>query len=113
MWHAVYDTVTGELKSLGQVVTSPLPLGMTDAPLGETKPADTQMWDEVTRAFVARPVKVLVDRLADLRADVDFRLTYDTLNATRKANIDTGVIRLLGNRRMRSTGGPAALDTGT
>jgi hypothetical protein len=57
--NAVYETATGRLVSVGTVVASPLPAGLTSVVLS---PADAQgllngsrRWDAATRAVVATP----------------------------------------------------------
>jgi hypothetical protein len=52
MWHAIYDTTTGKLESLGTVLADPLPEGLTAAAIGEQAPEGE--WDASARAFVTR-----------------------------------------------------------
>lgn len=103
-WHAIYETQSGRLVSVGEVVANPLPSGLTDLPL-LTEPTDREMWDPPTRAFVPRPAKVLVDRLDDLRDHPSFddlRTAMASLNASQRATVRAAIGRLLGRQRYRS-----------
>lgn len=104
-WYAIYNKSTGRLVSLGTVITDPLPAHLEAVTLAD-KPADSEMWDEATKAYVPRPAKVLMDRLQDLvthgdYAD-DFKAVWDTLSAGNKTKIRNGLIRLLGRHRFRN-----------
>jgi hypothetical protein len=99
---AVVEDATGRLLSLGTVVTEKLPPGVVVLTVAE--PAQGQMWDATQRAFVPRPVKVLVDRLDDLAANDDFRAVWQTLNLTQRAAMRRALIWVLGGRRFRSAG---------
>jgi len=70
------------------------------------------MWDAATRSYIARPAKVLVDRLQDLLSDPDYsdwQTVYNALNATRKAQVQAALIRLLGRARYRNPGEPVEI----
>jgi hypothetical protein len=112
-WFAVYESTTGRLVSVGQQVADPLPAGLTAAQLGQ-RPADNQMWDTATRAFVARPAKVLVDRLlTDLLSNPAFselQTAYNSLSAANKTRIRNGLILFLGRLRWRAQGEAVTLD---
>lgn len=109
-WTALYDTDTGRLVSVGQIVSDPLPAGLTAVTLPD-RPQDSEMWDAPSRAFVARPAKVLVDRLAELLTDpryADFQDVWANIPAARRTALRNAMIRLLGRHRFRN----AAEDTG-
>ena len=53
-WFAVYETATGRLISIGEVVASPLPAGLTAVDVGLTPPSG--VWNSVTHAFDPAPV---------------------------------------------------------
>jgi hypothetical protein len=103
-WHAIYETVSGQLVSVGQVVAEPLPDGLTDLVLTD-QPPDTQMWDPVTHTYIARPVKVRVDRLDDLQSHpsfADFLTAYQSLSVANRTRLRNALILLLGRYRFRN-----------
>ena len=53
-WVAVWDTATGALVSVGTVVASPLPAGMSSTDVGATQPIG--VWNPSTHAFDPAPV---------------------------------------------------------
>ncbi|MCC6192057.1 MAG: hypothetical protein IT318_23760 [Anaerolineales bacterium] len=107
-WQALYETATGRLVSVGSVVAEPLPAGLAALALAGPPNVDGEMWDAGTRAFVARPAKVLIDRLDDLITDsrysADLIALWNALNATNRNRLRTGLIRLLGSQRWRTAG---------
>jgi len=110
-WYAVHDAVSGRLISVGQVVADPMPLDRV-ALLLLDRPADTQVWDEALRQFVARPAKVPVDRLQDLVTNPDyaeFKTAYDALSAANRQRLIDALTRLLGHERYRAVGEPVEL----
>ncbi len=107
-WSALYDTGSGQLLSVGQILADPLPPHTAALPLAGP-PSAAEMWDPVARAFVARPAKVVIDRLQDLVDDADFQQVWGSLNATQRAKIRTAVIRLLGRFRYRAVSEPMEL----
>lgn len=101
MHYALYTTATGQLISIGTVLPDPVPQGLSVL-ARETVPADTEMWDAASRSWVARPAKVLVDRLDDLLADADFADLWSNINAARRTRLRNLLIRLLGRHRYRN-----------
>lgn len=86
-WYAVYEQVSGRLVSVGTVVASPLPKGLTTAQFPQL-PHDSQMWDEPARTFVPRPPKQVIDpegdpELTAIRAELD-RLNPSQRQAVRR-----------------------------
>lgn len=110
MWHAVYDDATGRLVSLTTALPAALPAGLASAPLGAAPPADDRMWDAATRAYVARPPKVYLDRLDDLAQHPDFPAFWASLSATQKATLRRVVIWLLGRARWRVAAQPVVVE---
>jgi hypothetical protein len=108
-WFAVYESGTGRLVSVAQTVADPLPAGLAAAELGQ-RPADSQMWDTTTRTFVARPAKVIVDRLQDLADDPELSAVWTRLTATQRTALRNRLIRLLGQYRFRSQATGVDLD---
>ena len=110
-WYAVYSSATGRLVSVGQVVADPL-AGDWVASLLAGRPGDGEVWDEGARQFVARPAKVLVDRLQDLVTNPDysdFQTVYNALSAANKKRLADALARLLGRARYRAAGEPVEL----
>lgn len=70
-WFAVIDNLSGQLLSLTTIVADPLPAGLVALNLADQPDLATQMWDEATRSFVARPAKVLRDIVDLILADSD------------------------------------------
>lgn len=103
-WFAVYDSTTGDLKSVGTVIAPQAALdaqNLTAVQLAG-KPDDATMWDKTSKAFVARPAKVLVDRLQDFLDDTNFLAVWNGLSAGQKNAVRTTMIRILGKRRFRN-----------
>jgi hypothetical protein len=48
-WYAVYQTLTGELYSVGSIVANPLPAGLSSTPVGNSQP--NGVWNLLTRSF--------------------------------------------------------------
>ena len=108
-YFAVFETATGRLVSLGSVLANPLDASLSAVDLG-SKPADSLMWSDASRTFVARPAKVLVDRLQDLLDYYpDFLTVWNSLTTQRKNLIRTALIQFLGSKRFRNANGGVAL----
>ena len=67
-WFLVIEIASGRLFSEGTVLAAVLPAQFKSVDIG-TRPADDQMWDEATETFVARPLKVVRDRVDDILED--------------------------------------------
>lgn len=52
MWYAIYDVATGQLRSVGTVLTDPLPSGLAAVECGDSRPDGE--WSSVTLEFVPR-----------------------------------------------------------
>lgn len=103
-WYAIHDE-DGRLVSVATVVADPLPKHLTAVRLDEP-PRDDQMWDEMARAYVERPAKVLVDRVEDLKAMPDMQAVYDKLSAEEQAALVDAMDKLLGEARYRGESQP-------
>ena len=114
-WFAVYEIATGRLRSVGTVITDPLAPGLAKKDLGPTLPPDSEMWDEATKGFVPRPVKVLVDRFdGDLLTNVtfiQFQNIYNGLNPGQKKQVRDDLIIWLGEERFRNKSSSAIIKT--
>lgn len=108
-WYFFINPNDGDLVSEGSTVPSHLTQCLEANPnpacayvvreVAE-RPDWTQFtWDNLTRALVARPVPILIDRLDDMQArflnDADFVAVWNGLNATRRTQLRTGISRVL------------------
>lgn len=104
-WFAVVEKATDKLKSLGTVLTDIIPPEL-EVILLVNKPLDSEMWDETTRTFIPRPLKILVDRFnEDLLTHVEFvqfQNVYNKLNPGQQKQVRNDLIKWLGNRRFRN-----------
>lgn len=64
-WFAIWKTSDGELVSVGTVVSSPLPSGLSSTELGESPPSG--VWNSSTHVFDAAAVLKPVLRLRDFQ----------------------------------------------
>lgn len=103
-WYAYIRDTDGALLSLAQTDGSP-PTGVSRTLLTVDPTDPAWMYDPAPRAFVARPAKVLIDRLQDMLdnpAYADFVTVWQGLSAARKNQLRTMLIRLLGRQRYRA-----------
>lgn len=103
---AVYETATGRLVSVSDVLADPLPAGLTAVDVGAAVDFRTQVWDEAGKTFIARPAPVWIDRLDDLRAMTGVTALWNSLNAAQKTVLANALIKLLGNARYRKASQP-------
>ena len=101
-YYAIYETATGRLVSLGDVLAQPLPQNLTAVDIGTAVDLRAQMWDEGTRTFIARPAKVLVDRLDDLRAQPGMAAFWNSLTGAQKTVLANALIKVFGKLRYRA-----------
>ena len=100
-WYAVCRTATGELVSVGTVLATPLPSGLTALPL-VIEPDNTALtWNAATRLFVARPVTVTIDRVQDLTVDPTLGAVWTRLTSTQALALRDRIASLLGPHRFR------------
>lgn len=113
MWRVFYDDTTGRAVSMGSVWVDQLPPGIAFKEYGAPADLSAQMWNEATRDFIARPPKVLVDRLQEILTNPaypDFQTLWAALNATRRQQLTNALARLLGKARYRSAGGSLTIE---
>jgi hypothetical protein len=110
---AYYETSTGRLVSVGTDANPSPPAGVTELQIASLPNFSTEVWDAASRTFVARPAKVLIDRLNEIITDSqyadDIIALWNTLNAANRTRLRNGLIRLLGRYRFRSQGEPLNL----
>lgn len=108
-WYGLVEPTSGDLVSVG--TESMFEGGVVPAQgaqyqgfdvlsFGETGPNwATLQWDAPTRTVKPRPAPVIISRLDDieawLQADPDWLLAWNSMNATRKTQIRTGLRRIL------------------
>ena len=107
-WVAIVEESSGRLLSTGSVVAPILPIGVIAIPINGPPDSD-QMWNEQTQQFVARPPKVFIDRLDDLRARSGVANALQALAAPQRQAIVDAFIWLLGRRRYRVEGNSETL----
>ena len=73
-YYAIYEIDSGRLRSWGSVIADDSILSAAGLAklLIPGPPPDDQMWDEPTRTFVPRPVKVPRDLVEELLTDAQF-----------------------------------------
>lgn len=107
MWFYVYEDATGRLLSETDQEVIP---GSGRSVVSRAVRADASvMWDEVSRAFVARPPKVLADRLQDLVDDPVLAAVWTRLTVAQRTTLRNRLVALLGSQRMRGSGEPVNL----
>ncbi len=85
---AVYDLVTGELKSHGTKVADPLPTGWVTKDVAS--PPGGDIWDPVLKQFNARPDETMI-LMAAFEAHPDFG-GWNTTNRSKFRNIVNAVL---------------------
>lgn len=104
MWYYLYDLATGRL--LSEASDPPQP-AVGQAVVSRATRADSSvMWDAVTAAFVARPPKVILDRIDDLNNDPNLSAVWTRLTVAQRTVLRNRLIALLGYRRFRGSGEP-------
>jgi hypothetical protein len=105
-WYGLVRPATGDLASVGTEAMFPdgdlnAFVGVYDVvSFGETPPNwAVKIWIAATRSLLDRPPPVLISRLDDIEAwliaDPDFALAWNSLNATRKTQVRTGLRRVM------------------
>ena len=99
MWYAIYEELTGKLKSLGTILPDPIPEGLLCKELAEKPDLKIQVWDTETREFVDK-VFTVAEREAQLKAPYAvWRRWKDTLDeAVSRGSYPPEVITKLTNR---------------
>ena len=118
-WYFFVRKDNGDLVSEGSVIPPNLDTTTYDTIDIGTRPNwSVNVWNPATRQLVARPIPILIDRLDDIHArflaDPDFAAVWATLNATRRTQLRTGIMRVLasifGARRWRQEDEAAEID---
>lgn len=104
-YFAIYETASGRLHSIGDVLAAELNPAYTALELPSKPNLKNVMWDEVSKNFIARPPKILADRLEDLQTNPayeDFRALYASLPQAQRDVLRDAIRRLLGRARYRN-----------
>jgi hypothetical protein len=101
-WYYIYSVSDGRLISETDTLPTGLVASLSFITLANRADKNV-MWDESTRAFIARPAKVLMDRLQDLLDDAGFADAYNSLSVARRNAIRNRAITILGTRRFRTS----------
>jgi hypothetical protein len=109
-WYFFINNANGDLVSEGSTVPEGIDTDVYEVRDVVTRPDWTvKSWNPTLKQLFDRPLPILIDRLDDIEArflaDPDFSAVWAALNATRKAQLRTGIMRVLasfiGARRFR------------
>lgn len=118
-WYFFINKQSGDLVSEGAVVPAGIDTNVYEVRDVVARPDwTTKVWNPTTKALTDRPIPLLIDRLDDIEArflaDADFAAVWATLNAARKTQLRTGIMRVLGQlvgaKRFRQESEPVELD---
>ncbi len=118
-WWFFINKANGDLVSEGSTVPAGIDTTVYEVRDVVDRPDWTvKQWNPTTKTLFDRPLPILIDRLDDVQArflnDPDFAAVWATLNATRKAQLKTGIMRVLaqfiGARRFRQESDPVEVD---
>lgn len=99
-WYFFVNKANGDLVSEGSVVPLGIDTTVYDVTDVGTRPDWTvKAWNPTTRQLFDVPLPILIDRLDDIQArflaDPDFAAVWAALNATRRTQLRTGIMRVL------------------
>jgi hypothetical protein len=111
-WYTLYDTATGALRAhtSEQGLPSPALPGVTVVPHGPARQDQGNRWNVATRAWVAIPPEVLVDRLQDLANSAYMAEVWTRLTVAQRTKLRKAFVWLLGARRYRQQTEEVAID---
>lgn len=118
-WFFFIRNENGDLVSEGSVVPPGIDTAVYEVrDVGERPDWTVKVWNPATKQLFDRPLPILIDRLNDIEArflaDVDFAAVWGALNATRRTQLRTGIMRvlaaLIGVRRFRQENEAVELD---
>ena len=111
-WFTLYDTATGALRGHTSEagLPSPTPQGMTLVAHGPARQDQGNRWDAATRAWVAIPPEVLIDRLQDLVNHANLLDVWSRLTAAQRTKLRRAMVGLLASRRYRQQTEDVAID---
>ncbi len=99
-WNLFIRKSDGDIVSEGSIVPEGLDATVYEVQEHPERPDWTvKAWNPSTRALYDRPLPILIDRLDDIQArfmaDADFAAVWNSLNAARKTQLKTGIMRVL------------------
>jgi hypothetical protein len=102
-WYTLYETATGILRAHTSEagLPSPVPAQFTVVAHGAARQDQGNRWDVSTRAWVAIPPEVLIDRLQDLANHPYTAELWSRLTAAQRVKLRKVFVWLLGTRRYR------------
>lgn len=109
-WYLFVRKADGDLVSEGSAVPEGLDTAVYEVQELPDRPDwAVKVWNPAQRVLFDRPLPILIDRLDDIQArflaDPDFAAVWGALNQTRRAQLRTGIGRVLasiiGVRRFR------------
>ena len=118
-WYLIINNATGDVVSEGSESPEGIDTQVYEVrDVGARPDWQAKAWNPQTKQVFDRPLPILIDRLDDIQArflnDPDFSAVWATLNATRKQQLKTGIMRVLGQligvRRFRQENEAAELD---
>lgn len=109
-WVTYYDTATGEIRGCGTVPPESIPPGISTVNHGTLRPDIGNRWNAATRAWVAIPPEVLVDRLQDLLAHPYVADMWTRLTVTQRLKLRRILVWTLAGRRWRQQSEEVAID---
>jgi hypothetical protein len=111
-WHYAYRTSDGVLIAESSEAIAPEAVAVRGLAVLESADRidlSTSMWDEATRAFAARPPKVLIDRLQDLADDPALSAVWSRLTPTQRQTLRDRLVAFMGSARFRGDNEPVDL----
>lgn len=118
-WYFFINKANGDLVSEGSTVPEGIDTNVYEVrDVGERPNWTVKAWNPSQKVIFDRPLPILIDRLDDIEArflaDPDFAAVWGALNATRKQQLRTGLMRILasfiGARRFRQEDERVELD---
>ncbi len=100
MWYLFIRNDNGDLVSEGSIVPANIDTAVYEVRDVGTRPDWTVVaWNPSLKTLYTRPLPILIDRLDDIQArflaDADFAAVWGPLSTSRKAQLKTGVMRVL------------------
>lgn len=108
-WWTIYRNADGVCLGHTSVEPTAPPAGSTVLQHAERQD-QVNRWDEATRAWVAIPAPVLIDRLQDLAQHPYLANVWQRLTAAQRTQLRKAVVWLLGTHRYRQPTEEVALD---
>lgn len=106
-WYLYIRESDGTLLSVGDRDADAPPPGVIRVSVASDPRDPALMYAPATRTLVARPAKVVADRLQDVLSDprfAEFATVWNSLSAANKTRLRNALILLLGRQRYRSAG---------